>query len=233
MLGVHIKSVETKYVFMEQSLAVLIGSALSLGLIHTLTGPDHYLPFVAMAQTRSWTVTKTVWVVIVCGLGHVLSSVVLGFIGIAAGIAVGKLEFFEGVRGSLASWLLFSAGVIYTLWALIHRIRNPHHKHIHFDEKKQSRRTMTFWVLFTIFVFGPCEPLIPILMYPAAQHNTMAVIIVAVLFSLATITTMLIMTLLMLKGFSLVKFHILEKYQHVLAGATLALCGAGIIFLGL
>ena len=70
-------------------------------------------------------------------------------------------------------------------------------------------------------------------MYPAAQHNYTAIAIVATLFSLTTIATMLTMTLLMIKGFSFIKFHQLEKYQHILAGATITLCGAGIIFLGL
>jgi len=27
------------------------------------------------------------------------------------------------------------------------------------------------WALFLIFVFGPCEPLIPLIMYPAAKLN--------------------------------------------------------------
>ena len=94
---------------MEQSVPILIGSALTLGLIHTITGPDHYLPFVAMAKTRNWSTVRTIWIVSICGLGHVLGSVALGFIGIAAGIFVEKLEFFEGVRGSLASWILFGA----------------------------------------------------------------------------------------------------------------------------
>lgn len=218
---------------MEQSIPLLAGTALTLGFVHTITGPDHYLPFVAMAQTRKWSRMKTIWVVTLCGLGHVLSSVVIGLIGIAAGIAVGQLEVVEGVRGSIASWLLFGVGVVYTLWAIIHRIRKPHHTHSHLSDEQKNRRTMTFWVLFTIFVFGPCEPLIPILMYPAAEHNMMAVFFIALVFSVTTIITMLTVTLLFLRGFSLVKLHTLEKYQHILAGATLTICGAGIIFLGL
>ncbi|MBN2485301.1 MAG: sulfite exporter TauE/SafE family protein [Bacteroidales bacterium] len=218
---------------MEQSIALLAGTAAALGFVHTITGPDHYLPFVVMAQTRKWGNVKTMWIVFLCGLGHVLSSVVIGVIGIAAGIAVGKLELIEGMRGSLASWLLFGAGVAYTIWAVVHRLIKPQHAHTHLTDEQKARRTMTFWVLFTIFVFGPCEPLIPILMYPAAEHNLMAIVIVALVFSVTTIVTMLSVTMLLIKGFSFVKLHTLEKYQHILAGATITACGAGIIFLGL
>jgi hypothetical protein len=37
----------------------------------------------------------------------------------------------------------------------------------------------------------------------------------------------------MLKGISMVRFSIFEKYQHVIAGGTIALCGIAIVFLGL
>ncbi len=48
---------------------------------------------------------KTIWVTILCGIGHVLSSVVLGIIGIDAGIALDKLELIEGTRGELPDGL--------------------------------------------------------------------------------------------------------------------------------
>jgi heme/copper-type cytochrome/quinol oxidase subunit 2 len=89
---------------------------------------------------------------------------------------------------------------------------------------------MTFWILFTIFIFGPCEPLIPILMYPAAEHNYRAVVLISLLFALVTIITMIIVVMLMLKGISFVKFKTLERYQHVIAGATISLCGVAIFF---
>lgn len=218
---------------MDSSLTMLMLTAMSLGFVHTISGPDHYLPFVAMAETRNWSMVKTMWVVAICGLGHVLGSVVIGLIGIGAGIVIGDIEFFEGVRGSLASWMLFTAGVVYTLWAVIHRVRNPHHSHTHIGDKGSTKKTMTFWVLFTIFVFGPCEPLVPLLMYPAAELNVFAIVMVSLLFALTTIGTMMVSTFMILKGFTLVKLHKLESYQHILAGLTLLISGGGIIFLGL
>ncbi len=215
-----------------ENFTTLIITALSIGIFHTLSGPDHYLPFVAMSKVRGWSKIKTMNIVVICGMGHVLSSVVIGFIGIAAGITISKIEFFEGFRGNIAAWLMFIFGIGYILWGTYRLKRNKTHSHIKVTEKNEKKK-MTFWILFTIFIFGPCEPLIPLLMYPAAEHNYSSVAIIALLFALVTVATMLISVFILLKGFSFVKLSMLEKYQHLLAGAAVTLCGASIIFLGL
>ncbi len=215
---------------MESNLSVLAVTALTIGSLHTLAGPDHYLPFVAMSKSRNWSMMKTINVTVLCGLGHVLSSVIIGFIGIAAGIAISGIEKVEGIRGNIAAWLLLTFGIAYMAWGLYRLWKQHPHTHEHGVSNKKK---MTFWILFTIFIFGPCEPLIPILMYPAAQHNYAAVAYISSIFAVTTITTMIVMVWLMLKGISFVKLHTLEKYQHVIAGAAIALCGIGIVFIGL
>lgn len=211
-----------------ESLSALIITAISIGVLHTIAGPDHYLPFIAISKARNWSFAKTINVVILCGIGHVLGSVAIGFFGIGAGVLINRIEVFEGFRGNLAAWLLFSFGVAYTTWAIIQLIKKKTHHHHHVSEKKK----LTFWILFAIFVFGPCEPLIPVLMYPAFENNLMAVGIISMAFLLATVLTMVVMVTVIYKGISLVKMHQLEKYQHLLAGAVLTFSGAGILFLG-
>lgn len=211
---------------METDISVLSVTALTIGALHTLAGPDHYLPFVAMAKARSWSTLKTINIVTLCGIGHVFSSIIIGFIGIAAGFALSGVEKVEGIRGSIAAWLLLLFGLGYLAWAFYKLQKKDDHHHRDIQEK----RKMTFWILFTIFIFGPCEPLIPILMYPAAEHNYRAVAFISVLFALVTIITMIIVVMLMLKGISFVKFKTLERYQHVIAGATITLCGVAIFF---
>jgi sulfite exporter TauE/SafE len=218
---------------METNLSVLALTALTIGSLHTLAGPDHYLPFVAISKSRNWSMVKTINIVILCGLGHVLSSIVIGFVGIAAGIALSGINKTESIRGNIAAWLLLIFGVAYMIWGLYRLWKSDASAHHDHDHARSEKKKMTFWILFTIFIFGPCEPLIPILMYPAAQHDYLAVAYISLLFAVTTIATMILMVWLMLRGISLVKLHILEKYQHVIAGGTIALCGAGIVFLGL
>ena len=236
---------------MDKNILILCLTAASVGFFHTLFGPDHYLPFIVMSKARKWSLTKTMVISFVCGLGHILSSVVLGLIGVALGVAVMKLETFEAFRGSLAAWALIAFGFTYFVWGIHRAIKNkPHthahvhddltlhqhdhshsgdHAHVHATEKK----SITPWVLFTIFVLGPCEPLIPILMYPAAKNSLSGMLLVTGVFGAVTIGTMLTMVLLMSWGISFMPLGRLEKYTHAIAGGTICLSGIAIQFLGL
>ena len=237
---------------MTNEIWVLAGTAASIGFIHTVIGPDHYLPFIVMARARRWPLSKTLIISFLCGLGHVLSSVVLGFLGIGLGIAVTKLEGVESFRGSLAAWLLIGFGLAYFVWGLHRALRNKPHTHVHVhsvsDEHAHThthneshvhvhdgagKANITPWILFTIFVFGPCEPLIPLVMYPAARHNTGGVILVTAAFGLATILTMMVIISLASWGVSFVRLGRLERYSHALAGAMIFVSGLAVQFLGL
>jgi nickel/cobalt transporter (NicO) family protein len=237
---------------MTPGFSVLLITAASIGFFHTLFGPDHYLPFIVMAKARKWSLTKTVWVTILCGIGHIGSSVVLGIVGIAMGIAVKHLQLVESFRGNLAAWALIAFGLVYFVWGLRRAWRNrPHHhvhthlggnihthEHTHIEEHlhlhpKEDAANLTPWILFTIFLFGPCEPLIPILMYPAAQDSTSGLILVTAVFGSITILTMLGVVLATTLGITFLPAARLERYGHALAGATIFICGIAIQFLGL
>lgn len=88
-------------------------------------------------------------------------------------------------------------------------------------------------MLFTIFVLGPCEPLIPILMYPAAKNSVAALVIVTAVFATVTIATMMSIVLLSSKGLAFLPMARLERYNHAIAGAVILLSGISIQFLGL
>jgi sulfite exporter TauE/SafE len=103
---------------MNESIWLLSGTAATIGFIHTVVGPDHYLPFIMMSRAQQWSRTKTLSITFFCGIGHVLSSVALGFVGIAFGIALHKLELIESVRGDIAAWILIVFGLLYGVTGL-------------------------------------------------------------------------------------------------------------------
>jgi sulfite exporter TauE/SafE len=238
---------------MLHEITVLALTAASLGFVHTILGPDHYIPFIAMARAGKWSTIKTILITIACGAGHVLSTVLLGAVGIAMGIAFGELEFIESARGEIAVWLLIGFGFMYLLWGLKKAYRNkPHthyhahsdgavhvHKHVHHSdhshvhEKENNGKSLTPWILFTIFIFGPCEVLIPMLMYPAATESTIGIIVIVTVFAITTISTMLAIVLITLYGIKFIRLGKLERYTHALAGAMILLSGAAIAVLGL
>ena len=88
-------------------------------------------------------------------------------------------------------------------------------------------------VLFVIFVFGPCEPLIPILMYPAAKNSFLGLVVVTSMFGIVTIATMLSIVLLSRAGVNFIPLAGAQRFAQVIAGATICLCGLAIQFLGL
>ena len=236
---------------MNGEIAVLSVTAASIGFFHTLIGPDHYLPFIVMSRSGKWSLKKTALVTLLCGLGHVFSSVVLGLIGISVGVAVTRLEVAEGVRGSVAAWLLIGFGFAYFVWGAHRAIKGKMHSHSHAHGEQDghehdhshsgdhthvhdaTKRKVTPWILFTIFVFGPCEPLIPILMYPAAKESTVGMIQVTAIFSVVTIGTMFAIVMLGAWGMSFAKMGKLERYSHALAGLAICLAGLAIQLLGL
>ena len=48
------------------------------------------------------------------------------------------------------------------------------------------------WLTFVVLIFGPCEPLIPFLMYPAAIGETSGAVLIAAVFGLTTLVTMIL-----------------------------------------
>jgi hypothetical protein len=302
---------------MNEQILVLSLSAASLGFVHTALGPDHYVPFIVMSRARNWSTLKTAIITMLCGIGHVGSSIVIGAIGIAAGIGLSRVEGVEGSRGDYAAWAFLIFGYIYMIWGMkkaglplrkiiisgsitgiivyiLYFIKVnglnfavfltsfipagglllfvavsglagvviyyifvlsgrylPHihihthadgvihkHEHMHSNDhdhthKNNNSRNLTPWILFLIFVLGPCEPLIPFLMYPAAKHNTLGIVLVSLVFSVVTILTMIVIVLIFSLGIRSLSFGKLEKHTNAIAGATIFLSGCAIIFLGL
>jgi ABC-type nickel/cobalt efflux system permease component RcnA len=260
----------------DLTLLTLLGTAVSIGFVHTLAGPDHYVPFIAMSKAGRWSLARTLVVTTLCGVGHVASSVVLGLLGVATGtliMHVAGYEKVESFRGDVAGWLLLGFGIAYTVWGVRRAIRNrPHtHWHSHADgtvhshehthdaqhahvhegvassaplphgahgaadagghrhEAGERPANLTPWILFTIFVFGPCEPLIPLLMVPAAKMGTASVALVATAFGAATIATMLALVLVGVLGLARVGSAWMTRHAHALAGGALTACGLAVV----
>lgn len=244
---------------MDTTIWLLAGSAASIGFVHTLIGPDHYVPFVAMSRIGGWSHRKTLVITILCGIAHVLSSVILGIIGIGLGTVV-FVTTLESQRGEIAGWLLLGFGLAYTVWGVREAIRNRPHSHVHVHDdgtvhthghQHQGEHlhphvapyaaepvgvvptdgkvnTITPWVLFTIFLFGPCEPLIPFIMVPAAKGHWSGVVFVTAIFGIVTIATM---TTLVMLGRTALRPQLLARFgrfSHVFAGLTIVACGAAI-----
>ena len=226
---------------------LLLLSSFSIALIHTLAGPDHYLPFVVLSRERRWTLKATLTLTVICGLGHIVSSIALASIGLALGWTLESLQVIDQYRGSFVAWGLILFGLILLISNL--RILYRHeHEHQHFDGTNHSHshnhggnhvhvhpsdKTITPWILFTLFFFGPCEPLVILFMLPAIQGELGVLLSMLSLFTITTLASMVIMVTLLYKGTQLFTFSYFNRYSTGLAGIVLLACGVSIEFLGL
>jgi len=233
---------------MEALTLNLLLTAAGVALVHVLAGPDHTLPFVMLARAQGWSAAKTAWVTLVCGVGHVLSSLLLGMVGLALGAGLAHMSALEEVRGSLAAWGLVAFGVTYAAWGVrrawvqrheleLHAHDGLVHLHTHgaqphhHGDASQSR--WAFWTLFLIFAFGPCEPLIPIFMVPASRGRWDVALAAGGVFALVTLGTMLVAVLLLRAGVARLPLGGLARWSHALAGSVITLSGLAVLFLGL
>ncbi len=231
---------------MASEVSLLLVTAITIALLHTLTGPDHYVPFIALSRSRKWTLTKTIYWTILCGCGHVWSSVLLGLGGAALGWSISKVSWLQGARGGIAGWVLLLFGLAYAIWGSIRMRKNSTHKHFDLYNNEvyvyehtngeavpmHERHRVTPWILFVIFVLGPCEPMIPLLYFPAAENSLPVMFL---LIGVYTFFTLAVMLLLVISGYYSVKFlqlQGLEKYMHALSGVTIFICGAGMLLMG-
>jgi ABC-type nickel/cobalt efflux system permease component RcnA len=239
----------------DASFSVLLTAAASIAFMHTVIGVDHTLPFVALGRARGWTLGRVLSVTALCGLGHVLSSLLLGAVGIGLGITLERLQWFQAFRGGLAAWLLIGFGtwlVVRALWR--HQRRQVHvhsdgsvHSHPHGHEHAPHRDALhrgaqhphgpasatTVWALFIVFAFGPCEPLIPLLMAPAAAHRWGQLLLMLLVFGGVTVGTMLALVTVGHLGMGSVSLRRFEPHADAIAGATIALSGVAVQALGI
>jgi hypothetical protein len=230
---------------MQAEIEILIFTAITISFLHTVSGPDHYLPFIALAKARGWSVRRTIWWTIICGCGHVWSSVLLGLGGAAIGWSLSSIGWMENIRGGLAGWCLVGFGLIYAAWGIIRIKRNKTHKHFDVGEEgiyvyehnhgefvsPSERHVVTPWVMFIVFVLGPCEPMIPLLYFPAAKASWWAMAVLIIVYTVFTLATMVGMVLMGYHGLAFLKVEKLQKYMHAFGGVTICICGVGMVFL--
>lgn len=268
---------------------MLFLSAIGIGFLHTLFGPDHYVPFIVIGRARRWGLGRTSLLTFACGLGHVLSSVVIGLVGVAAGVALQRVQGWEEARGAWAGWALFLLGLAYFAWGLWRGAAGRRHRHVHLHPdgtvhdhphahereghppvhahahaavldrrngtphdhldgvepsaaadraatdggEPRSWKSLTPWLLFLVFVLGPCEPLIPLFFASALSGAWHEVVLVVVGYGVATLAAMHALVSLFWFGLRRLDLGSFERWTHAAAGAVIALAGAAMVFLGL
>ena len=164
------------------------------------------------------------------------------------GTTLDSLMWLESARGKLAAALLIGFGLMYAVWAGWRSLRGATHTHVHVHTDgtvhthphshegahihvHDAGRSFTPWALFVIFVFGPCEPLIPLMVVPAMSQSWVTLGAVVAVFGLLTVGTMVATVTVAYRGFGLADRLPLARYADLLAGLAVAASGAAVFVL--
>lgn len=208
----------------------LLSMSAAVAVIHTLLGPDHYAPLTAFAKAHHWTRKKTAVMALLCGLGHIAGSVILGSTGVFLNFSLEKWQTINNLRHETAAWLWIAAGLLYLVWAVKDRYRRARGPADFFCEDNAGARG---WIFFVIFVLGPCEPLLLLMQHPIAKGSLSAGVGVVSVFGAATILTMVLAVLALSAGLDSFRLRLREHDAHFAAASMMILCGVGIKFGGL
>lgn len=192
-------------------------AAAAVGALHTLA-PDHWMPFAALARARGWTAARALRTTILCGLGHVTVSAILGVAALSIGSGLAAL--IGGKLASLAPALLMLFGTVYMLWGL-----RPHrHRH--------EKHGVTEGALFVLFSSDPCVALIPLIL-ASAGGGWPLIIAVILAYEIGTITSMSVLVVTVQAGARAVRLHVLDHYGDAVAGGLILTVGAAVQLLGI
>jgi nickel/cobalt exporter len=192
------------------------GQAVGIGILHTLAGPDHYLPFAALPEAQDPGRGRLFRLVLACGLLHCLAGLGVALVAVALGLGAGPLAGLEAARGLVLGLGLVLFGLLLVARAMRRRsaaAAAPGHRPL-------------LWLLFAV---GPCEWLVPTVLLAAAAHGPVAILPIAAAFSLATIGTMIAAVALAAGAFRSLPASWRARHASLAAGFLMAASGAAVL----
>lgn len=193
----------------------LITGSLTLSLLHALI-PSHWLPFVTIGQTERWSQKQLLTVTVVAGLAHTISTTLLGILVSLAGLQLA--QNYHDLSERVIPLLLLALG----LWYLMQHLRH-HHVHDHIDAEV-TRKTRSFRALLLslglAMFLSPCLE-IEAYFLSAGAKGWQAVLLVALIYNLITLSGMLLMVSLGRRGLSQVNPRWFEHNENLITGLTL------------
>lgn len=199
---------------------LFLGSLL-LGLIHPLF-PNHWIPLIAISKTEKWTNRETIFATLITGFSHTLSTIIIGIIVGFVGIKLS--ESYSYITKIAAPLILVILGVIY----LLLDFRSSHH-HDHFKinndslKNRKSKAAIIFSLCIGLF-FSPCIE-IEAYYFQAATQGWIGIFIVSIVYLIMTLTIMVALVYLGLKGVNKFNSHFLDHHEKSITGIVLILLG--------
>lgn len=199
-------------------MAHIFFSSILLSLVHALI-PNHWLPIVAISRGEKWSQPVTLWATAISGIAHIASTIIIGII---VGIAGYQLsETYEWISTVAAPAILIGLGAFY----LLRNILSKHHHHEHFSKLPKNRTFATVVVSLSVSMFfSPCIELEGYY-FTAGIYGWKGIIIVSATYLIVTVSAMLLLVSVALRGINRFNFRWLEDNEKTIIGVVLILIG--------
>ena len=199
---------------------IFIGSLL-LGLVHPLV-PNHWIPLIAISKTEKWTTRESVFATLITGFSHTISTIIIGIIVGFVGIKLS--ESYSYITRVAAPVVLLAIGLIYI--GLDFRSKHQHH-HFEIDKNKIKAKKSKTAVLISLCIGMFLSPCIEIEAYyfQAATKGWLGILIVSSVYLIVTLTMMVSLVYLGLKGVNRLESDFLERHEKLITGLLLILLG--------
>lgn len=195
---------------------LIIGS-FSLSIIHALI-PNHWIPLVAISKAEKWSTRETMLATFVTAFFHLLSTIL---IGILVGIAGIKLsESYEEIFHIATPSVLIVLGLVFLIIGLS---KHNHHHHSVDIKNKKSKTAIIISLAIGMF-FSPCIELEAYYLQ-AATFGTKGIFAVSVIYLFITLSLIMGLVYLGLKGINHFKVDFLEHHSKTITGGVLILLG--------
>ncbi|MGZ3508084.1 MAG: hypothetical protein ACXWNJ_06715 [Vulcanimicrobiaceae bacterium] len=201
---------------------LLVGAVFAVGILHTIV-PDHWLPIAVFARAHRWSPARTARAALFAGLGHTLSTLILGAIVWIAGVAMAQR--FGHLVSTISSVALIAFGGWVAITSL-REIRAHEQAHVHKGgPPERASRSMTL-----LFILGS-SPMVEGLpaFFAAGRYGAGLIAIMSAAFAFSTIATYVVLCVSSVRGLQLARLGRFERYGEVVSGAVIALIG--IVFL--
>ena len=196
---------------------IFLGSLL-LSIIHSSI-PNHWLPLIAISKSENWSRRETLIATAIAGFSHTTSTILIGMLVGLLGFSLS--ENYEPIVRIIAPVVLIALGSLYILTGMRHS-----HSHSYDSEgktNKSSKMAIIVSLSFGMF-FSPCLE-IEAYYFSAGLIGWSGIVIVSVVYLIVTVTGMLLLVDLGLKGINKLNWHFLEHNEKRVTGSVLILLG--------
>lgn len=199
---------------------ILTGTLL-IALVHALI-PNHWLPLVAVGKAEGWKNRSLLKTALFSSVAHVLGTVLLG-------ILLGKLSNelaarFENYVHWFGSLVLVLFGGYYFF--------SRHRQHAYREAGKKTGNSQWRWIVFfsTMMFFSPCLE-VQSLFISAGVYGMRYTLLMAVVYSVISISGIVLLVVFTYKGIRLIDTHLLEHYEKQITGTVLMAVGVLTFFI--